>query len=433
MSFLKIPFDKKEIEIEIPDKNLIGVLEPNYVQPLDNPLEEVKRAIKSPVNSKPLAEIAGGKQKVAIVITDITRPSPDHILVPPVIDELEKAGVQTENITIVIATGLHRPNTKEELADRLGKDVLSKVKVVNHVGYEKSELTFLGKTGYGCPVWINSIVAGADLVISTGIIEPHFFAGFSGGRKCVAIGVAGEETIMFQHRPEVFDHPKTQLGNLEGNIFHQNAMEIAKISGLNFIVNAVLNNKGEIAGIVAGDYEEAYYRGVEIARSIYQVEISEQADIAIAGVGFPKDTNLYQATRGASCIAFSQFPAVKKGGVVITPALTGEGAGEGLGERRFYDIMSNAENIDSIINNIRKNGYPAGGQRAYLLALTLKHADLIITNSKTPEIVEDIHMKSMATLQDALKYGLERYGKEDAKVVVLPHSIQVMTVERRGR
>jgi len=428
MAVLSIPFHKNEITVDIPDKNLLGVLEPKPVRPLSDPLTVIKQALKSPINSKPLIELAKGKKRVTIVVTDITRPCPDSLLLPPVIEELQNAGVKTENITILVATGLHRPNTEDELVEKLGSQIVENIKVVNHVGYDDSGLTYLGKTKYGCPVWVNKLVLQADLVISTGIIEPHFFAGFSGGRKSIAIGVAGEETIMFQHRPAVFDHPQTKLGNLSGNIFHENAMEIAEMAGLGFIVNAVLNDRAEIAGIVAGDFREAFYRGVEMARDIYEVEIAGQADIAIAGVGFPKDTNLYQATRGASCIAFSQFPSVKRGGLIITPAQTEEGAGEGLGEKRFYDLMSKASNIDELIDNIRANGYPAGGQRAYLLALTLKHADLIITNSKTPDIVQDMHMKAMASLQEALNYGLERFG-EDAKVVVLPHSIQVMTVK----
>ncbi|GAB6156151.1 nickel-dependent lactate racemase [Desulfosporosinus burensis] len=430
MSLISIPFGKKEIQIDIPPKNLIGVLEPNYIEAIRNPLEEVARAIKHPINSKPLAEIAKGKKRVVIVVNDITRPTADHLLLPPMLNELQKSGVKLEDITILIATGLHRPNTEAELNEKLGKEIVSNFKIVNHVGNEKSGLTYIGKTSFGCPVWVNTLVAEGDLVISTGIIEPHFFAGFSGGRKSIAIGVAGEETIKFQHRPEVFDHPKTQLGNLEGNIFHQNAMEIAKIAGLDFILNLVLNHEGEIAGVVAGDFEEAFQQGAKIAREIYQVEIEEQADIVIAGVGYPKSTNLYQGTRGASCIAFSQYPVVKKGGIIITPIPAEEGPGEGIGEQRFYELMKNAQDLDSLINDIREIGYPAGGQRAYLLALTLKYAELVITNTKETEAVENMFMKNMASLEDAIRYGLQRFG-DDAKIMVLPHSVQVMTVKKK--
>lgn len=428
MPIIKIPLNKREIKVEIPEENFLGVLEPNPIQGLNNPMEKIRESLIYPTNSKPLAELAKGKKQVVIVITDITRPTPDHLLVPAILTELEKAKVKPECITILIATGLHRPNNKEELIERLGKYVVENYKIVNHVG-TKNDLVYLGKTSYNCPVWINSIAANADLLISTGIIEPHFYAGFSGGRKNIAIGVAGEETIMLQHRPQVFDHPNTQIGNIEENIFHANAMEIAEMAGLDFILNVVLNDKGEIAGVVAGDFKEAFYQGVEIAKKVYQVEIDEQADIAIAGIGFPKDANLYQATRGASCIAFSKYPAVKKGGLIIIPAETEEGVGQGLGEQRFYNIMKSAKNYEEIISNIRLNGYPAGGQRAYLMALTLRHAEVCITNSKTPEAVEDMHMKAMNNVNNALEYGLKCYGKH-AKIIVLPHSLQVVTSKK---
>ncbi|MEW6624815.1 MAG: nickel-dependent lactate racemase [Bacillota bacterium] len=430
MATIKIPFNKTKMEIEVPDENLMRVLYPNDIQCIYNPKEKVKELLVRPINSKPLAELARGKKQVAIVITDITRPTPDHLLVPAILTELEKAEVEPKCITILVATGLHRPNNREELIDRLGKAVVDNYKIVNHVGANKADQVYMGKTSYGCSVWINRIAASADLLISTGIIEPHFYAGFSGGRKNIAIGVAAEETIKFQHRPQVFDHPNTQIGNIEANIFHENAMEIAQISGLDFILNVVLNDKGEIAGIVAGDFKEAFYQGVKIAQKVYQIEIEDQADIVIAGIGFPKDANLYQATRGASCIAFSKFPAVKKGGLVITPAETEEGAGHGLGEQRFYEIMKNAENPEDIISNIKRNGYPAGGQRAYLMALTLRHAEVCITNSKTPKTVEDMHMKAMNNVNAALEYGLRRYGRH-AKVIVIPHSLQVVTAAKK--
>jgi len=429
MPDIKVPFGRNEINVNINSKNFMGILEPNYKNPFLNPQEKIKEILVNPVSGLPIAKAVQGKTKVCIVVTDITRPCPDDILLPLIIDELKKGGVQTENITVLVATGLHRANTKEELLVKLGENICKSIKIVNHVASDSSSLVYLGETSFGCPIWVNKMVVEADFTINTGIIEPHFFAGFSGGRKGVAIGVAGEKTIKFQHSPSVFDHPNTLLGNLDRNIFHQNAMEIARIAGLNYIVNVVLNHEEKICGVVAGEMEAAYLQGVSIARDMFQVEITEQADIAIAGVGYPKSTNLYQGTRGASCIAFSQYPAVRKGGIIITPLPAEEGAGEGLGEQRFYEIMKQAKDLDSLISDIRINGYPAGGQRAYLLALTLKHAELIITNTQAAEAVDNMFMKYRKNLESALKYGMERFG-DNAKIVFIPHSIQVMTVEK---
>lgn len=426
MTMVKVPFGKTELEISIPEENLSGIYDPRPVPGLVDPLAEIKNAVNWPINSKPLNELSRGKKNALIVITDITRPSPDHLMLPVIIGELERGGIKAQDIIILVATGLHRPNTEEELSEKLGQEIVKGIKIVNHVAHDESQLIFFGNTGFGCPVWLNKLVVEADLVISTGIIEPHFFAGFSGGRKSIAIGVAGEETIKFQHQPRVFDHANTKLGNLDGNIFHENAMEIAKMARLVFIVNAVLNTDGEIAGIVAGDFKEAYYAGAKLAREIYEIQIEEQADILIAGVGFPKDMNLYQATRGASAAVFSPLPAVKKGGLIISPALTEEGAGEGIGEKRFYEIMKQANNIDDLVKEIRKRGYSGGGQRAYLLALTLQHADVLITGSKKPQVVRDMHMMALPEIDYAIGYAMERFGK-DAKFAVSPHSIYAIT------
>ncbi|WP_028308730.1 nickel-dependent lactate racemase [Desulfitibacter alkalitolerans] len=430
MVIVKIPFNKDEMEVCISEKNFLGVLEPNPVNGLVNLKSKIIEALRKPINSRPLVELASGKKRIVIVITDITRPTPDHLLIPAILKELEGVGVNRKDITILVATGLHRPNNRIELSERLGEDVVNQYRIVNHVAINKEEQVYLGQTTQDCPIWINRIVAEADLVISTGIIEPHFYAGFSGGRKNIAIGVAGEETIMFQHRCQVFDHPCTQIGNVEGNIFHENAMEIAQKVGLDFMVNVVLNNKGEVAGIIAGHVKDAFDEGVRIGKAVYQVEIEEQADIAIAGIGFPKDTNLYQATRGASCIAFSPYPAVKKGGLIIIPAETREGAGQGVGEQRFYQLMKKAEGPEEIIYHIKENGFPAGGQRAYLMGLTLRYAKICITNSKTPEVVRQMHMKAKETILEALVYGMQIHGK-NAKVIVLPHSLQVITTKNK--
>lgn len=428
MALVSIPYAEGSLEIEIPDKNFLGVLTPPKAREIGDLNLAVREALARPVGSKRLREMVWPQAKIAVVIPDLTRPCPDKVFVPLILEEIEAGGGKLEHVVIIIGTGMHRALTSEEIIEKVGVDVAKNIKVVNHSAQHEAQLIYLGETSYGCPVWVNKHVAEADLVVSTGVIEPHLFAGYSGGRKAIAIGVTGERTIEWQHRWEILEDPNTRIGNVYENIFHKNATEIAKMAGLSFVLNAVLNNEGKIAEIVAGSPEAAFEEGVKYADKIYKVRITEQADIAITGVGYPKDVNIYQATRGASYIAFSPYPSVRKGGLIIVPARTEEGAGRGTGEERFFQLMASVTSPKKLIEKVKKEGYPAGGQRAYLMALTMEHAEVVIVSSATPEVVRKMHMQHFDTIDEAIRYGLQRFG-DDAKIWVIPHSMQVITVK----
>ncbi|MBF0530090.1 MAG: DUF2088 domain-containing protein, partial [Deltaproteobacteria bacterium] len=266
------------------------------------------------INSLPLRQKAKPGHKVCIVFTDSTRAAPDHILVPALLQELAAAGVNDRDITLLCALGLHRPATLEELTAKLSPAVVERYKIVNHEARNPAILADLGRSDQGIPLSVHRAAAEADLLIATGLVEPHQYAGYSGGRKTVAIGAGGEPFIAATHGPQMVDHPGTRLGRMEGNPFHEAISLAAERAGLNFIINVVLDDRQQPVEVVAGEPVAAFQRLVQVARGLYEVPIPHQYDIAVAGVGAPKDVNLYQASRAASYLFFAPVSVVRDGG-----------------------------------------------------------------------------------------------------------------------
>jgi nickel-dependent lactate racemase len=264
-------------------------------------------------------------------------------------------------------------------------------------------------------------------LIATGVVEPHLYAGYSGGRKTVAIGAAGERTIEVTHGPKMLDAPGTRLGRVESNPFHEALTEIAQRAGLRFILNVVTDDAGAGISVLAGEPKEAFGRLVETAREFYEVEIPHQFDVVVAGVGHPKDVNLYQASRAPTNLYFAPTPVVKEGGTIIMPAPCQEGVGLGLGEKRFYEIMKSASDPSEIVEGARREGYPAGGQRAFVLAKALEVCDVVVVGCEYPALVKDVKMKPARDMDEA--FGLiERKHGASADVVVVPHALHTLPV-----
>jgi nickel-dependent lactate racemase len=343
---------------------------------------------------------------------------------------LEKAGVQEEHITLLCGTGMHRPSTREEKIAKLGARVVSRYRVIDNDPQNPTVLVDLGTTPGGVPVQVHRTVVEADLVVSTGIVEPHQYAGYSGGSKTLAIGAAGEALIAFTHGPAFVDDPCTRLGRIDDNPFHKAVTEVARRASLRFILNVVLDEDSQILRVTAGDPEMAFRELVAFARSVYEVLIPHQYDIAIGGVGFPKDSNLYQASRAPSYLFFAPIPVVTPGGFFIIPARCEEGAGSGVGEQRFLASMRDSPSVQSILDDARHNGYPPGQQRAFVLAKVLEQNQVIIVGSECPEIVSACKMIPIATLQEALDFA----GKQmetSCKVLIVPHALLTLPIISR--
>jgi len=429
----RVPYSKSTLEFDLlPDmRGTLVVSKP--AEPLSDVEGAIAEALAHPVGSPPLREIARPGDTACIAFTDITRASPDHLLVPALLRELEAAGVRDENITLLCGIGMHRPSTPEEKVIKLGQAVVDRYRVIDNEPQNPDALVDLGVTPSGTPVSAHRAAVEADLLIATGIVEPHQYAGYSGGRKTVAVGAAGEPLIAHTHGPAFIDDPRTRLGRIEGNPFHEAITEAARRADLRFILNVVLDDEKRVVCVKAGEMVETHAQLVDFARSIYEVDIPHQYDVAIGGAGFPKDANLYQASRAASYLFFAPTPVVKPGGFLIIPARCEEGAGDGVGEQRFLNAMRDAPDIQSILDDAREHGYPPGQQRAFVMAKVLEEARVVIVGSETPDVVRDCKMTPVETMEEALALAARELGDEADKqhplnVLVAPHALLTLPV-----
>lgn len=432
----RVPYGKKEIEFELPSGMSGTLVTSRQVAVLPKLESAISSALAHPLHSAPLRELARSARSVCIVFTDITRACPDDALVSALLGELHSAGVKRENIALLCGVGMHRPSTFEEKTAKLGKEIVKDYLVVDHEPMNAQALVDLGVGKEGVPFTINRRAYESDLLVATGIVEPHQYAGYSGGGKTLAIGAGGEPLIAYTHGPKMVDHPGTRLGKIEGNPFQNAVKEVARRARLRFIINVVQDDESRPVAVLAGDPEPTFRELVSSARQVYEVPIPRQVDVAVAGVGHPKDLNLYQATRAVSYLFFAPTPAVRDGGVFILPAPTPEGAGQGLGEQRFLQTMRDASDMPTLLAELRKTGYPPGAQRAFVMAKVLEKTHVIVVGSETPEIVRQLKMIPAATMDQAFAIAKEKVGQKDLDVLVVPHALLTLPIvgdQKNGR
>jgi nickel-dependent lactate racemase len=423
----RVAYGKESMEFSLPSGMKVTQAVSKPVPPLSDTKDAVFRALANPVGTPPLRKLAHQGDRVCVVFTDVTRSCPDDLLIPPILSELKGAGVKDEDITLLCGIGMHRASTHEEKVAKLGADIVSRYRVIDNEPQNPAALVDLGMTTGGVPVSEHRAVVESDLVIATGIVEPHQYAGYSGGRKTLAVGAAGEALIAHTHGPAFVDHPGTRLGRIEGNPFHEAVTEAARRAGLRFILNVVLDDDKRILRVTAGDPEQAFLDLVAFARSVYEVPIPQQYDIAIGGVGFPKDSNLYQASRAPSYLFFAPTCVVRPGGYFIIPARCEEGAGSGVGEQRFLSAMRDKPDIKSILEDARTNGYPPGQQRAFVMAKVLEKSKVIIVGSECPEVVAACKMIPAATMDEAIQIAAHDRGFS-CDVLIVPHAMLTLPV-----
>jgi nickel-dependent lactate racemase len=426
----RIPFGQAHLDFELPSGTKADIAVSNAAEPLENLGEAIAGALSAPINAPPLKEMAKRGSRVCIVFTDITRKSPDHLLVPAILDDLETAGVRNEDVVLLCGTGMHRPSTPQEKMIKLGQSVVERYRVVDNDPQNPAALVELGVTDSGIPLSVNRLAYESDLLIATGIVEPHQYAGYSGGRKTLSVGAGGEEMIAFTHGPQMIDHPGTRLGRIEGNPFHEAITETARRAGLSFILNVVQDEGGKAVALMGGEPKATFEALVEVARKIFEVPIDRQYDVAVAGVGFPKDVNIYQASRAPSYLFFAPIPVVKEGGVFIVPAPTPEGIGEGVGEHRFLEKMSQAADMQSLLNELRRTGYPPGAQRAFVMAKVLEKTQVIFVGSQTPELVRKVRMTPAPDMDTAFDLAAETIGRRNLDVLIVPHALLTLPIVR---
>jgi nickel-dependent lactate racemase len=423
MKRYQIPCGKNFVSIQIPDNVPVQQVESRRIAPVPDVRRAVEESLNRPIGTSPLHELVKPGQTVALVVTDITRQLPEEIILPLLLRELETGGIRKRDITAVVATGTHRPNTPEELHKKFG-DVVNDISFINHDPYDPKGLVELGASSSGIPLVFNRAVAEADIRISTGVIEPHLFAGYSGGVKSIAVGVAGEKTIAATHNYEMLQ--QTRLGIVEGNEFRRFLTEATRAVGLHFVVNVVQTGNKEVVKVVAGDPVEAFNEGVKMARHLYEVNIDQPGEIVVSGVSYPKSRDLYQATRAANVVVFGPQPVVSKGGIILIPAP----CEDGCGHPGYCTIMKRSEDADDVIAISREEGFAPGEQKALILAWILKQARIVMTDCSLPEeTLREIHLESGPTLQEALNQELKRNPK--ASVVLIPDGLLTLPIVKK--
>ena len=320
---------KENITVDLPESAIL--IENKPAKALGNPVAAVAEALNNPIGTKPLRDIAKGRKNACVVISDITRPVPNKVILPPLLKILEESGIEREQITILIATGMHRPNLGDELERLVGKEIKEQYRIENHY-CQKAEEMRLVETIEGAPIEVNIRYLDADLKILTGLIEPHFYAGFSGSRKSILPGISSYETMKFMHSFQLIDQLHEVNCRLENNKFHDYAMQVTEFAGVDFILNVVINRDRELAGVFGGHYDEAHKKGCELVKSHAVANLEEKVDLVVTSAGgYPLDATFYQV---AKCLT-SARDILKKDGAILVIC----GCKEGLGSKEFSSIM----------------------------------------------------------------------------------------------
>jgi lactate racemase len=438
--YLSVPYGEEELEFMLQPWFDLDIVESGTMPPIADLPGRIRKILGNPMGYPPLHELA--RKAVAdaaprpatavIAVTDLTRASPDAVLVPPLLEELNAGGIPDTRITVIVAVGLHRATTDAEKREKLGA-VVDRVRVIDSDGRDPAKWADLGSIPpYGVPGSTQKVVKDADLVVATGIVEPHQYAGWSGGRKTVAIGCSGEPVITATHGIRFLEDPGVRLAKLKGNPFDETVREIARRAGLKFCLNVVTDDQERVVAVAAGEPDHVLVELVIAAEKLYTRPIQKQYDIVIAGVGHPKDVNLYQASRAATYLRFAPTPVVREGGAIIIPARLEEGAGEGAGEQRFLAALERAESPAAVVEAARRH-FAGGEQRAVMVALTLQWCQIIVAASEAPEVVRLAKLRAAVDVEEGLDIAYEHIGRPArASVLLVPRALHTLPVVQTG-
>jgi nickel-dependent lactate racemase len=418
---VKLKYGRDGLTVDLPETpGFQGVLRPKDAPVLADPSGEVERVIGKPIESSPLAELAEGKRSACIVISDVTRPVPNKILLPPILRAIEAAGIPREGIVILIATGTHRPNEGEELAMLVGDGIARNYRVVNHFCKRAEEMTFAGKLQDGTPVHINSVYADAELKILTGFIEPHMWAGYSGGRKAILPGISSLETVRHMHGPAMVAHPRASYGVLEGNPFHEAALAIMAKVGADFIVNVTLDASKRVTGVFAGNPVTAHERGCDFLAAQCVHTLDAPLDFVLTtNSGAPLDCNLYQTAKGMSAAA----PGVKFGGVILIASA----CFEGVGTPEYEQVMEMVDEPERFLQRLMAHEFFISNQwcAQETYQVMRRHPTWLYTTGIPREKVRQYHFTPVADVEKAVTELLGEFG-DKARWAVIPDGPQLI-------
>ncbi|MCP3761355.1 nickel-dependent lactate racemase [Domibacillus sp. A3M-37] len=403
-------YGKDGLTINVPDHSF--VVEPSHLPGVEDEQAALQQALRQPIGCEPLKEMVKENQTVAIVISDITRPTPNHKLVPALIEELSHVPLQ--NFVIINGTGTHRDQTKEEFVGMLGEWVVDNIRIVNNQCHNQDELVKIGKSTFGCDVYLNKDYVEADIRIVTGFIEPHFFAGFSGGPKGIMPGIAGIETIMTFHNARMIGDARSTWGNMNDNPVQQMTREINAMCKPDFMLNVTLNGDKEITAVFAGELYEAHDRGCEFVKEHAMSRCKKRFDVVItSNAGYPLDQNLYQAVKGMS----AAHKIVKKGGTIVIASQCADGLPDHGNYSKIFEMADTPQQLLDMINDPEFKMFDQW--QVQKQAVTQVWADVHVYSTLTDEQVTGAMLTPVHNMEETLSRLKEKYG-EEMTVAVLP-------------
>lgn len=410
MKKVQLAYGKKDLIISVPDDAL--VIEPKHLEGLADEKSEVVAALRNPIGTSPLREMVQASDTVAIVIADITRPTPSHKLVPWIMEEL--GHVPKENFVIINGVGSHRANTREELVVMLGQEIVDTVRIENHDAFDDTKLVRVGRNSYGSEVYFNKTYVEASFKIVTGFIEPHFFAGFSGGPKGIQPGVSGIKTILDFHNAQMIGHPNTTWGVIEGNILQDAATQNCLMAKPDFMLNVTLNGNKEITGVFAGDVIMAHRQGCEFVRQHAMYAVDEPYDIVITtNSGYPLDQNLYQTVKGMSAAA----EIVRPGGCIISASECSDGVPDHGNYAKILQMRSTPQGLLDMINDPSFSMFDQW--QVQVQAKVQTKAECFLYSTLDDDTVRKAQFTPIRNVEETLAEQIKRYG-QGARVAVLP-------------
>ena len=418
---ISVPYGRTRLSADIPTDRVSAVLTSSleqYIPPMGE-TELVEAALKAPVGSRTLAELSAGKDNIVLIASDHTRPVPSKVLVPPMLAEIRR-GNPDAKITILIATGCHRETTKAELIEKFGPEIVEKEHIAIHDCADESAMVTIGTLPSGGALRINRIAAEADLLVSEGFIEPHFFAGFSGGRKSVLPGIAARETVYWNHNAEFIGSLCARTGILEGNPIHRDMVYAARKANLAFICNVVINAKHEVVGAFAGDCEQAHLAGTEFLKQLCLAQQVPSDIVITTNNGYPLDQNIYQSVKGMTAAEAT----CREGGVIIMAAACNDGHGGKAFLETMTQNLSPAQILAKIQSTAKQDTVPDQWE-SQILARILSRFSVVLVSEADPDMVRAMKMHPATDLEEALAIAESLLGHQGS-IAVIPEGISTI-------
>jgi nickel-dependent lactate racemase len=417
---VRLDYGKTGLDVDLPEERLIGVLGLTPANAIVDPVEAVEAALRDPIGTPPLDTLARGRQTACVVLCDITRPVPNTLLLPPILQTLEACGIHRDAVTLLVATGTHRPNLGVELETLVGSDIAGRYRIGNHDCKDRLNHVDLGASPSGLPVLIDRRYVEADLKITIGLIEPHFMAGYSGGRKLIMPGLASIDTIQRWHCPRFLESPLATNGIVDGNPVHEEALAIARLVRPDLILDVTLDESNRITGVFAGDLERAWSSGVEFAARHVRSIAPRPADVVVtSGAGYPLDQTFYQAIKGM----VGALPVVKRGGTIVIAAE----CAEGVGSPDFTRSLLGTQDLESFVEYISQpDVFVPEEWQVEELARVARHANVFCVAGGIPdETLKRCFVTPFDTVEHAVQSALKSHGPA-ASLIAIPRGPYVI-------